>query len=103
MSDRIAVDPKIFEGKVAPAASLYAGVFESTLHGLAEAERRLRRRERSRAVFVQHVKVRTSEAQLAELRRMLDEWLATCQSTLRPEGGVEYGITCAFYPTGESA
>jgi len=88
------------EEAIAALQDMFTGALEATLSELREsiAEKLIQPADEGRPAVLARSHIRTTHSQIEKLKVKLQEWFEECQAADQEEGGVEYGLTVAFYP-----
>jgi DNA-binding transcriptional ArsR family regulator len=99
VSNRIAIDPDLFAGRIAARRAVHAQVLRVTAEELVEADEWAHDSPQSAPIVFKRLRLRTTAAKIDALVRQLEKWLAAAESALDGEGEAEYAVTVACYPT----
>ncbi len=98
VSDRVAIDERLFRDKVAVKHALIGQVFRVTFEEFIEAETLTKDKSSKRPRMIKRLRIRAHEKQIADLERRLEGWLDRFERTSDPRAENEYAVTVALYP-----
>lgn len=98
VSDRVALDRKLFGGRVEAGGALVGQVLRTTLDELLAAQSLTEKAPTGAPPMLKRLKIRATPRKIESLVRALDRWLASCEQASQEDADDEYAVVVAFYP-----